>query len=243
MSILILGKGWTGLHLATYLTSINIQWFATTTSGRDSTIKWSIGQATSNLPKTTHVIITFPVQITDLQSLVLTYPHKVKWMLLGSTRGYTSPGENNRHSPQTTDRTLSETFIVQHNGLVLHLAGLWDNVRYPVNWIPRVAASYEKLLQLDNLHLIHGSDLARAIYRAFLMDLNGIWIVSDSRIYDWWRIIERNGNSDLKKWVKSAMDETGVDTLPRKGIGRWLDSSDFWNTIKIAPEILFSDGM
>jgi hypothetical protein len=46
---------------------------------------------------------------------------------------------------------------------VLNLSGLWGDARQPRNWIDRVASTKEKLQEKTSLHMIHGTDVARAI--------------------------------------------------------------------------------
>ncbi|KAJ8483293.1 hypothetical protein ONZ45_g14642 [Pleurotus djamor] len=97
-----------------------------------------------------------------------------------------------RHSPYTrTDRAASEeellalddTFFTSHGAntqdakntetqtriririrtTVLNLSGLWGGTRDPRHWVERIAPSKEVLRNKGSIHMIHGSDLARAI--------------------------------------------------------------------------------
>jgi len=47
---------------------------------------------------------------------------------------------------------------------VLNLSGLWGGERHPRHWIDRVAATKEQLKSKKSLHMIHGVDVARAIF-------------------------------------------------------------------------------
>ena len=46
---------------------------------------------------------------------------------------------------------------------MLNLSGLWGGARQAKHWVDRVASTKEKLKEKNSLHMIHGTDVARAI--------------------------------------------------------------------------------
>lgn len=110
-----------------------------------------------------------------------------------------------------------------------------------------------------SLHLIHGTDVARAILAVhgnFSQAQGQRWILTDCRIYDWWDLVlawgappstpkaatapqteEGEKDSPQQKWVRELIDENGVRGLPRRVelLGRALDSTDFWKTFGLGP--------
>ena len=115
--------------------------------------------------------------------------------------------------------------------------------------------------------MIHGEDVARAIlavHANFDRAVGERWILTDSRVYDWWDLAaawgDKNtkdtnsqredggtrsdtGRSDEKgpqpRWVRELMNEEGVRALPRppEVLGKLLDSRDFWNTFELEPVV------
>lgn len=106
----------------------------------------------------------------------------------------------------------------------------------------------DSLLTQTALHLIHGSDVARAIVAVHTnFTSSKRWLLTDLRVYDWWDLIQdwgagvqgRVSNTlgmkeaeklQYEKWVGELMEEEGVKALPRgaEGLGRVLDSRAFW---------------
>lgn len=157
VSYLILGKGWAGSYVADLLSSQNQSWVATTRNGRDGTIKWSASDSCDVLPQAENILITFPVDVPTIKSIQACFQTSSKFILLGSTRPFNKvAGRNDRHSKidATDARIIAENYILESNGAVLDLAGLWGRSRLPPNWIDRVASSKEKLCSLESLHLV-----------------------------------------------------------------------------------------
>lgn len=128
------------------------------------------------LPTAKTVLITFPLkgprQSTYLQSsYVATHDPKdapYQFIQLGSTGIWTIPNQEHwvtRHSKYNTtnDRAIAEDELRKLGGCVLNLSGLWGGERQPRHWIDRVAPTKEKLKEKTSLHMIHGTDVARAI--------------------------------------------------------------------------------
>ncbi|KAJ4392655.1 hypothetical protein N0V85_006904 [Neurospora sp. IMI 360204] len=170
-----------------------------------------------------------------------------------------------RHSPYlTTDpRAIAEDelrFSTVVDGMVLSLSGLWGGARYPRNWVSKVAYSKEAMRHKTSLHLIHGYDIARAVYKIITAcedDKEGgekkweehgkgqRWMLTDGFVYDWWALLmgwategqEDGEPSEQAKWVMELMEEEGVQALPRSMelMGRAYDSREFWRTWGLVP--------
>lgn len=128
------------------------------------------------LPVATTVLITFPLKghnqsIHLYSSYVQNHdPDNIPYQFiqLGSTGIFSVPNQDlwvTRHSKydETDDRAIAEDELRQLGGCVLNLSGLWGGSRQPKNWIDRVASTKEKLKDKTSLHMIHGTDVARAI--------------------------------------------------------------------------------
>jgi nucleoside-diphosphate-sugar epimerase len=270
--VLIVGLGWAGDHIRRLCLESGIAVSATTTTGRDGTIpfrfSWEDADVSSFalLPLASHIVITYPMRgsseaakFIDLYSQAHhldgnSLPHVI---LLGTTSlwGHSSPSPSNpltvfdRHSPPdnpSDPRLLAETEVLSRGGCVLSLAGLWDDVRHPRNWINRLASSKEVLGSKKSLHLIHGRDIARAI---LIMVTGGFrggrWIVTDGMVYDVWEVVQKFDQTDGRmpsQWVMELLAERGIESLPRRreDLGRALDSDEFWKTIGLTPStVLF----
>jgi len=99
--------------------------------------------------------------------------------------------------------------------------------------------------------MIHGSDVANAIlavHRDFNLASGQRWLLTDTRVYDWWDLLSAWGTNGEDRrdevpegpqpeWVMELMNEEGVRALPREmtKLGRLLDSRDFWTTFKLIP--------
>ncbi|KAF8972320.1 hypothetical protein BDZ97DRAFT_1020548 [Flammula alnicola] len=144
---------------------------------------------------------------------------------------------------------------------VLNLSGLWGGTRLGRNWVGKVAPSKEALKGKGSLHVIHGTDVARAIlavHNDFDKSKGQRWLLSDGRVYDWWDIAsawgskpssasldgphasttsENEDRGPQAAWVQELMEESGVRALPRdvELLGRALDSRDFWKTFEMSP--------
>lgn len=178
-----------------------------------------------------------------------------------------------RHSPFNADneRALAEQELLglSHTA-VINLSGLWGGERSMRNYVGRVASSKEDLrtkarhfdpmliscyqllfLGQTSLHMIHGSDVARAIlavHANFALASGQRWILTDTRIYDWWDLASAWGTAGeahrgeipqgpQPAWVRELMEEEGVRALPREmaKLGRLIDGRDFWKTFGISP--------
>lgn len=96
----------------------------------------------------------------------------------------------------------------------------------------------------DNVHFIHGSDVARAIVAVHQNSAAAAgqrWLLSDGRYYDWWDLASAWGTSEHATWVRELMSESSVHALPREpsAFKRVLDSRDFWETFGLSPEKTF----
>ncbi|KAK3347530.1 hypothetical protein B0H65DRAFT_460689 [Neurospora tetraspora] len=173
-----------------------------------------------------------------------------------------------RHSPYlTTDpRAIAEDelrFSSVVDGMVLSLSGLWGGSRDPRNWVSRVAYSKEAMRHKTSLHMIHGVDIARAVYKIITAceedDKEGSeekkweehgkgqrWMLTDGFVYDWWALLmgwattegqEDGEPSEQARWVMELMEEEGVQALPRSMelMGRAYDSREFWRTWGLVP--------
>ncbi|KAK3496133.1 hypothetical protein B0T13DRAFT_279041 [Neurospora crassa] len=174
-----------------------------------------------------------------------------------------------RHSPYlTTDpRAIAEDELLASSvvdGMVLALSGLWGGTRDPRNWVGRVAFSKEALRHKTSLHMIHGLDIARAVFKIITTceeekkeeggekkkkwEEHGKgqrWMLTDGFVYDWWSLLmgwaaegqEDGEPREQAKWVMELMEEEGVQALPRSMelMGRAYDSREFWRTWGLVP--------
>lgn len=144
---------------------------------------------------------------------------------------------------------------------MLNLAGLYGGARDPSNWVSRVVKSKEDVKGRKALHLVHGSDVARAVLALHNNFTPGKrWLITDTRVYDWWDLLAswgadaeegrvRGGKTveeleegdklklRLGRWVLELMEEEGVRALPRgpETLGRVCDSRAFWAEMGVAP--------
>ncbi|KAH8801751.1 hypothetical protein F5884DRAFT_526581 [Xylogone sp. PMI_703] len=215
VSILILGAGWTSTFLIPLLQSRGITYAATTTTGRDGTLKFKFDPNDKSnsqyaaLPKAKSILITFPLtgkgQSTHLvTSYIDTHStdahhddganHHFQFIQLGSTGIWQIPGQETwvtRHSRYDTSdsRAVAEDELLGHGGCVLELAGLWGGERHPKDWIGRVIKSKEGLRDKGSLHVVHGMDVARAIVAVHERFTGGErWMLTDLFVYDWWSL-------------------------------------------------------
>ena len=180
MQLLILGAGWTSQFLLPLLAQERISHAATTTTGRNGTIKFTFNPSSSDpspyraLPSAECILVTFPLkgpgQSKHLRDMyMLTHPSvEPKFIQLGSTGIYEIPDHSlwvTRHSAydKKNDRAVAEDELLSFGGCVLSLSGLWGGEREPRDWVGRVAATKEQLAGKKSLHMIHGCDVARAI--------------------------------------------------------------------------------
>jgi hypothetical protein len=185
--MLILGAGWTSTFLIPLLTRHHIPYSATTTTGRNGTLKFVFDPASDSpepykvLPAADSILITFPLTGKGESAKLLklygdTHPGaKPNWIQLGSTGIFAIPEQTlwvTRRSnyDKTNARAIAEDELLELGGCVLNLSGLWGGERQARNWIGRVAATKEQLSGKTSLHMVHGVDVARgivAVSRAF----------------------------------------------------------------------------
>ena len=283
VTILILGQGWTSDFLLPLLRKNSIAYAGTTRNGHDNTIPFNFNPSDHEpkdedfevLPPADFVLITFPVKGEEnLGRLVSmyweTHPERegeygkhTKWILLGSTLIWKSPGFNDENSGYDEDNERGRAedgllYAVDKRAAVLDLAGLYGGQRHPRNWLTRVAKSKEDVKKKGALHLVHGEDVARAI----LLSMENWekvagerWILTDGWSYDWWGLFVEWGpharreaekdNTDMakelqfEKWVWELLQEEKVRSLPRDKelLGRLMDGRAFWNAVGSAPSI------
>ena len=221
MSLLIIGKGWSGTYIESLAVKELDHVFSTTRDGRDSTIEFNFldpSDATpfKRLPLTAFMVITFPFSSIEMTNAFLNLfwtTHNVmpKIILLGSTRPFAATNDwSSSDSPLDAQsdpvRINSEEVMLKRGASVLHLAGLWDQVRDPRGWVGRIAQSKNDLSLKNSLHLIHGLDVAKAVVFGFKkFTSKKRWIVTDLRVYDWWDLVLSWGNEEQKLWVKELM--------------------------------------
>lgn len=212
--LLILGAGWTSTFLLPLAVSRSITTAATTTTGRDGTIKFKFDPEETDpsyfaaLPTARTVLITFPLKGTG-QSKLLTESYKAthrgssRFIQLGSTGIWQTPDQKDlwvtRHSKynKTNERAVAEDELLGLGGCVLNLSGLWGGPRDPKHWVDRVADTKEKVKDKTSLHMIHGEDVARAIlavHKDWEMQVDKSpakgqrWMLTDGFVYDWWSL-------------------------------------------------------
>lgn len=215
VDFLILGAGWTSTFLIPLLESSKIPYAATTTTGRNGTIKFKYDPDSDDpepyqkLPLASTILITFPLTGTgQSKQLVERYTSthdtrtKPNWIQLGSTGIFTNGnGWNTHRSPydKQNARAIAEDELLSLPGTssaVLNLAGLYDDsddaARNPRKWVSRVAKSKADVHGKKALHLIHGEDVAGGIVAAherFGKVRGQRWILTDLWVYDWWGLM------------------------------------------------------
>jgi hypothetical protein len=185
--MLILGAGWTSTFLIPLLDREGVSYAATTTTGRDGTLKFIFDPNSDSLepykvlPAAQTILITFPLTGKGQSALLLnlyaaTHPSATPhYIQLGSSGIFSIPEQTlwaTRHSAydRSDSRAIAEDELLGLGGCVLNLSGLWGRSRQPRNWINRVAATKEQLAGKTSLHMVHGVDVARgvlAVSRAF----------------------------------------------------------------------------
>lgn len=263
--ILVLGAGWTSTFLIPLLKDEKVEYAATSTTGRSGTIKFIFepnaveSTAFKVLPEATTILITFPLRGVGQSKKLIdfyneTHTSNPHYILLGSTGIWQTEGQAgwvDRHSPYETknERAIAEDEMMQIGGCILNLAGLRGGGRSAQRFIRRAASTKSLLKSKRSLHLIHGRDVARAIY-AVHTDWPGPsrWMLTDQFVYDWWALLAQWGaggatdsgddaTGEPLEWVKDLMEEEGVRALPRSAetLGRAYDSREFWNRFNLSP--------
>lgn len=220
------------------------------------------------LPSSKMVLVTFPLmggkQVDDLFGRYLSTSSsevdeakldrkKAKLVLLGSTRAFEGLGatrdEKFMNPAILPERSEAERELInRYKGTVLNLAGLWGRERQPRGFIQNVfGPNGERVNQAFSLHLIHGSDVARAVLKMNEeTELEaGRWIVTDTKVYDEWEIgLWKGWTSDAtRSAIEKAMAEQGVKKLPRPNdaLKRWLDSTEFWRRFGLEPKKMLNE--
>lgn len=232
------------------------------------------------LPRASTVVIIFPIkdlqQVDDLVHEYEEFHGRTRWIQLGST-GIWGSGRNTSSSPVDTSnaRAAAEQRLLditaahglRRNGssagraAILNLAGLYGGQRQPRNFAWRVGASKELLALKGSVHFVHGQDVARAILLLHHSKSAGWgrrWIVSDTRVYDWWQLFRflrpaipdhpEDSPETAQLWVKELLEENGIRTLPRpiahkQGqtlphyLERALEGHEFWNLFDTKPVV------
>ncbi|KAL1297174.1 hypothetical protein AAFC00_004747 [Neodothiora populina] len=213
---LILGAGWTSTFLLPLLQSHNKTVIATSTTGRDSTLKFkfdpsdpSPSAAFATLPNARNILITFPLTGKHQSELLVnTYKatharvaHSARFVQLGSSGIFTFAEQKDlwvtRRSAYDTSnaRAVAEDELRGLGGCVLNLSGLWGGAtRDPKNWVDRVATTKEQVRSKMSLHMNHGEDVARAIFAVFekWSDKDCVgqrWLLTDGFVYCWWALM------------------------------------------------------
>ncbi|KAI0195411.1 hypothetical protein F4808DRAFT_328779 [Astrocystis sublimbata] len=216
VSLLVLGAGWTSTFLLPLLKREGVKHAATTTNGRNGTIKFrfdpisSDTSAFSALPSAQTVLITFPLK-GEGQALKLVNGYadthreapKPQYIQLGVTSIWNAPHWQDENDPydSSNPRAVAEDELMRctaSNGeregggaAVLSLAGLYGADRQPRNWVRRVIKSKDDLAAKGSLHVIHGVDVARAIlalHQNFTPRKR--WLICDMHVYDWWDLVQ-----------------------------------------------------
>ncbi|ERF74237.1 hypothetical protein EPUS_03427 [Endocarpon pusillum Z07020] len=263
--LLILGAGWTSTFLIPLLRDEKVGYAATSTTGRSSTIKFifepdaSDSTAFKVLPEARTILVTFPLRGTGQSQKLVDFYHQTHtsrphYIQLGYTGIWRGDGQTvwlDRHSPYdtTNERAMAEDELMQNGGCVLNLAGLWGGERSAQRFGRRAASTKEKLKGKGSLHLIHGRDVARAIYAVHRAWPGASrWILTDRFVHDWWALLaewgsegavegEEDATGEALVWVRELMEEEGVKALPRsvEKMGRAYDSTEFWNKFNLSP--------
>ncbi|KAJ3159812.1 hypothetical protein HDU86_001464 [Geranomyces michiganensis] len=262
VDLLVLGRGWSGEYVTTLLSSLGIRFAATTTTGRDGTIKFAYDPESTNtepftnLPSTKTLLITFPIRgepalanFLNLYAQTHAQGSAPNYILFGSTRPYTPPPGSNTvwvDRDSTPDpsadapRQESEATLLSRGGCVINLAGLYGGTRDPRRWVARVAPTKEALKGKGSLHLVHGEDVAQAVVAVAKGFTPGQrWLLTDMRVYDWWDLASVWGEGDEARWALQLMDESNCRALPRpaESLGRAVDSRAFWTQFGIVPKV------
>ncbi|EKM58570.1 uncharacterized protein PHACADRAFT_90130 [Phanerochaete carnosa HHB-10118-sp] len=227
------------------------------------------------LPGAKTVLVTFPINAPGASARLVrlykeTHPNaEPHFMQLGSSgiwdvrlplslrpsaRWNRKAGWLDRHSPysETNTRAAAEAELLalspETPTTVLNLSGLFGGPRAVKHVVGRVAPTKEALKSSGSLHMIHGIDVARAILAVhdnFRLATGQRWMLTNTRVYDWWDLAAtwgtdaENKRGPQARWVRELMREEGVRALPRtpEQIGRALDSRDFWDTFELEPVI------
>ncbi|KAF8625268.1 hypothetical protein AX15_005472 [Amanita polypyramis BW_CC] len=266
VDILILGAGWLSNFLIPLCSERDIPTAATTRDGRDGTLAFIFDARSDDvepykrLPDARTVLITFPItesggskKLVDLYVASRQSIFRPDFIQLGTTSIWEGKEGSfkwfDRHSTYSPEpRAIAEQELLglspDVSATILNLSGLWGGSRLVKNWVWRVAGTKQALTKTGSLHMIHGIDVSRAILAVhgnFSKAAGQRWILTDSRVYDWWDLAAAWGTkSDPEpqaRWVRELMQENDIRALPRNVelLGRALDSREFWETFDLSP--------
>lgn len=232
------------------------------------------------LPRASTVVIIFPIKnLQQVDDLVYEYEElhgRTRWIQLGSS-GIWGSGRNTSASPVdlTNARAAAEQRLLDitaaHSlhrkgapvgrAAILNLAGLYGGQRQPRNFASRIGATKEMLALKGSVHFVHGQDVARAIlllHQSKSVGWGHRWIVSDSRVYDWWPLFSflrpalpdhpDDSPETAQRWLKELVEENHIRILPRPiankpdqrlphYLERGLDGHEFWSLFNTKPHV------
>ncbi|OTA55419.1 hypothetical protein K449DRAFT_357267 [Hypoxylon sp. EC38] len=243
VDLLILGAGWTATFLIPLLNREGIKYAATTTDGRDGTIRFrfdpdsSVLEPFRALPRAETVLITFPLlgkgQARHLVEMYESTHHMAErrvphFVLLGATSIWTAPKWQDESSPydHADPRAIAEDeLMARSDGAVLNLAGLYGGTRQPRDWLSRVVKSKADLKGKGALHVVHGEDVARAIvalHRNFTPRKR--WLLSDMHVYDWWDLTQDWAARALRNMEggDAQVESTTTETKRQQELLAWV---------------------
>ncbi|KAI1134057.1 hypothetical protein F5Y05DRAFT_399980 [Hypoxylon sp. FL0543] len=256
VGLLILGAGWTATYLIPLLKREGVKYAATTTNGRNGTIRFQFDPHSNNpapfraLPSAETVLIVFPL-LGEGQAKHLVHMYesthytpelrKPRFVQLGSAGIWTAPTWQDESSPykRSDPRAIAEDELMGcSDGAVLNLAGLYGGNRQPRDWVDRVIKSKADLKGKGALHVIHGEDVAMAIvalHRNFTPGKR--WLVSDMHVYDWWDLVEDWAAQTLRSTESNdRQDEsTFVKTKRQEDLLAWVGELMTEESVKALP--------
>ncbi|CDU24949.1 related to epoxide hydrolase [Sporisorium scitamineum] len=278
VDVLLLGSGWTGTFLIPLLKQKRLSYAYTCRSPPHEKDHHKIqfeltDPVTKNslrsLPRASTVVIIFPIKnVQQVDDLVRQYQElhgSTRWIQLGST-GIWGPGSSSSSSPFDTSNARASAEqrlldIAPQKAAILNLAGLYGDQRQPKNFASRVGASKELLSFKGSVHFVHGKDVARAVvllHQSHSVGWGRRWIVSDTRVYDWWQLFRflrpalpdhpDDSPETAQRWVSELLEENHVSVLPRpiaeksgqtlpRYLERALEGHEFWNLFHEKPVV------
>ncbi|KAI8628074.1 hypothetical protein F5Y19DRAFT_152124 [Xylariaceae sp. FL1651] len=231
VSLLILGAGWTSTFLIPLLEREGIKHAATTTDGRNGTIRFKFDPGSDDpsqfeqLPLAKTVLITFPLKGEGPAARLAkmydaTHGGRPHYIQLGVTSIYTAPTWQDDSSPydrQNPRAVAEDELMACASASVLSLAGLYGAARQPRDWVDRVVKSKADLKAKGALHVIHGEDVARAIvalHRNFTPGKR--WLLCDMHVYDWWDLVQDWAMQTLRTAESSEAGELSETKVKRQ---------------------------
>ena len=233
--IIILGAGYTGVHLAGALTTTSRLFFATSREPdknlspvpADRRMRFDLEQPSTwpNIPVGADLIWCFPAtpfeQVQAFTRTLNAPPRRI--VVLGSTSAYEVSDRSNEYPPPWTDesapvdltkpRVQGEEFLRKDCGaIVLRVAGIYGPGRNPLDWIRqgRVGPSRKYV------NLIHVEDLAGICLAALERGQPGeAYNVSDGTPRTWEEIL-RVAQTRWGITPQGKQDETGKRISNRK---------------------------